>query len=128
MIENYLYNILDLSRIENNNFITAKLQLNKEHVIFKGHFPDNPVLPGVCLIQIVKEILSKATNKDLTLVSAGNIKFLEFVNPEIFNLLGLEINILPQKELIENTNLKIHSIVKFDDKPCFKMSAEFKVI
>ncbi|MBQ0740088.1 3-hydroxyacyl-ACP dehydratase, partial [Aquimarina celericrescens] len=38
------------------NISTVTITINKNHKIFKGHFPGNPVTPGVCMIQIIKEL------------------------------------------------------------------------
>ena len=32
------------------------ISLNADNVIYKAHFPSNPITPGVCLIQIALEI------------------------------------------------------------------------
>lgn len=32
----------------------ATIDINPAHEVFKGHFPDNPVMPGVCMMQIIK--------------------------------------------------------------------------
>jgi len=55
--------------------------MNRDHPIFEGHFPGNPILPGVCTVQIVKELLEMEVKKELMLKKAGNIKYLGFINP-----------------------------------------------
>ena len=75
--------------------IKALISINKTHKIFEGHFPDQPVVPGVCMIQMVKEVLENHMSKKLLLESAGNIKFLSVINPEIHNKLNVEISYSP---------------------------------
>src|SRR5690606_11778901 len=58
------------------------IQFNPSHAIYKGHFEQMPVVPGVCLIQIIKELAEKKINKQLMLISADNIKFLSVIKPE----------------------------------------------
>jgi len=55
--------------------------LKPGHPIYKGHFPGNPVVPGVCQIQMVKELIEKAVDHPLTLSRSDNIKFLSMINP-----------------------------------------------
>ena len=31
--------------------------INKDHAVFEGHFPGNPVVPGVFLIQMIREVI-----------------------------------------------------------------------
>ena len=38
-----------------NGLARAILRINWGHPIFEGHFPGRPVVPGACLLQIVKE-------------------------------------------------------------------------
>ena len=77
--------IIDLYHIDkfqiNDKVIFAQISLNPDHTIFLGHFPGQPVLPGVCMIQIVKELLEKAVNAGLNLEKADQIKFLTVIDP-----------------------------------------------
>ena len=49
------YTLNTLQQIAANTYLCT-LTLNAEHPIFKGHFPNNPVTPGVCMMQIVKNL------------------------------------------------------------------------
>ncbi len=61
--------------------IEASIILNKEHPVFEGHFPGNPILPGVCTLQIARELIQEAVGKNLMLSRASNIKYLGFISP-----------------------------------------------
>ncbi|RZK17507.1 MAG: 3-hydroxyacyl-ACP dehydratase [Hymenobacter sp.] len=61
--------------------VHATIRLNPAHAIFTGHFPGQPVVPGVCMLQIIKELLEGATQQTMQLVTAGNIKFLTVLTP-----------------------------------------------
>ena len=49
--------------------------------IFKGHFPHAPLVPGVCMLQLVKDTLAECTQGPLILGQASNIKFLSVITP-----------------------------------------------
>lgn len=64
------------------------IDLNKKHKIYQGHFPSVPIVPGVCSIQIIKEVVQKILSLKLILIKANSIKFLSLINPnEISELL-----------------------------------------
>jgi 3-hydroxyacyl-[acyl-carrier-protein] dehydratase len=60
---------------------SASIRLEPDHAIFAGHFPGLPVVPGVCMMAIIKEILQEIVHRPLRLVQAGNLKFLSLINP-----------------------------------------------
>lgn len=64
-----------------NGNIRFKVRMNKEHRIYKVHFPDNPVTPGVCLVQMATELLQKANEQRMELSDIPKIKFWNAVKP-----------------------------------------------
>jgi 3-hydroxyacyl-[acyl-carrier-protein] dehydratase len=72
--------------------INAGIEWNASHAIFAGHFPGNPVVPGVCMLQLVQEIMEDALQKKLLLRESGQIKFLQFINPRNHPQVQLQIN------------------------------------
>ncbi|MDB5148945.1 MAG: 3-hydroxyacyl-ACP dehydratase [Mucilaginibacter sp.] len=73
------------------SLLKTTITLNPAHDIFKGHFPGQPVVPGVCMMQMVKEVLENHLGKKLQLVKADNIKFLSFIDPDQQGQIGLEV-------------------------------------
>ncbi|MEO6546748.1 MAG: 3-hydroxyacyl-ACP dehydratase [Ferruginibacter sp.] len=101
--------------------IDAALELNAGHRIFKGHFPDQPVVPGVCMIQMVKELLNAAFSKKANLVSAGQIKFLSVIDPTENNRIAAEIKYI----IMEDQTCKISASLVNGSVTYFKMNAIF---
>jgi len=57
------------------------IELNRDHFIYQAHFPSNPITPGVCIIQIVKELFVEIVQCKLLLKKIDNVKFLNVINP-----------------------------------------------
>jgi len=55
--------------------------LDSEHGIFRGHFPGNPILPGVCQIEIIRELSEDLLGYKLLLSQAAQVKYLSLINP-----------------------------------------------
>ncbi len=72
--------------------LKAKVSINKKHRIFEGHFPGLPVVPGVCMLQIVREIMEVYIEKELKISEADNMKFLSVINPELHAEIDVLIN------------------------------------
>jgi 3-hydroxyacyl-[acyl-carrier-protein] dehydratase len=68
------------------------LKLNAHHPIFKGHFPGQPVVPGVCMLQIVKELVEMAVGGPVQLSKANELKFLTVIDPLQNDLINAEMN------------------------------------
>jgi len=116
MFENNLYSILELKLHENN--IQARIELDPSHEIFKGHFPEMPILPGVCMIQIIKEIVSKALPLKLTLVYGDNLKFTALIKPTEQKFINVEFNIvsLIEEKLVFNCQVTSGATIAFKMK------------
>ncbi len=61
--------------------VTATVHIDATHKIFEGHFPGQPVVPGVCMMQMIKEILETVVEKKLQMKKADSLKFLSVINP-----------------------------------------------
>lgn len=101
-----------------NNQLKAVIELNPEHDVFKGHFPNNPVTPGVCMLQILKELTEQATKTNLFIKECSNVKFMALINPEINAILTITIDI-NQTE----TAFKIKASAGFQETVALKVNA-----
>lgn len=117
MLKKPLFKILSLNHAVGQ--INAALQIDQQNEIFAGHFPDQPVVPGACMLQIVKEVLADTLKSDLVLARADNIKFLSLVEPSIA-LLQLSINYQQADD-----NLKVSASLMAGETACMKLQALF---
>ncbi len=122
LIENF-YTIKSKKTNEDQINYTFEILINNKHDIFKGHFPDNPIMPGVCMMQIIKEITESVVGEKLFMEKCSNVKFLAIINPEINPKLILEIQItkIDRKVKIKNTT-------KFEDTVALKLSAQYQIL
>jgi len=119
MLLDTFFKILSTSKEDEKTIV--KVELDKDHKIYEGHFPGNPVVPGVCLVQMIKEVVEVQQELKLRLTSADEIKFLNIVNPLTANLLTIEIKKRPNAE-----NPLAFSIIITDGQLTYlKMRAEF---
>lgn len=92
-----LYTIISKQKISETT-TEVVLQINPAHDIFKGHFPDQPVMPGVCQMQILTEVTSGVVGRDLKLKEASNIKFLAMLDPRSCGEITLQVEVKSQLE------------------------------
>ena len=80
------------SATSNGPAVTAVLSINAGHSIFSGHFPGQPVVPGVCMLQIVKELLENLIESNTRLRKADHLKFLAVINPVIHPVIQADLS------------------------------------
>ena len=96
MLQGNFYTVL--KNQTDNSSVNALLELNPDHHIFDGHFPQIPVVPGVCMMQMVKELVEDFTGRRLRLLRAEHLKFLTIINPRENKLLHAEILVTPNSQ------------------------------
>lgn len=122
MLHNSLFEIKSLTVSPDKNTAQANVILNSGHAIFEGHFPGSPVLPGVCIVQIIKETVSSIVSKEVMLVKSNTIKFQLPINPLINNELTIDL-----KTNSEADNIIVSAQVSFQEKNFCSFKGEFVV-
>lgn len=101
--------------------INAQVYINPEHDIFQGHFPGQPVVPGVCMIQIVKELAEQATGRKLLLRQGHQIKFLQLLVPEQATAIQVSVKLNP----IAENEISVTAAFQKGEENIFKLSGNF---
>lgn len=102
--------------------ISATLVINAGHKIFDGHFPNQPVVPGVCMMQMVKEIVESAMDKETNLVQATDMKFLAVIDPTQNNRIQATI----KHSTVENGMINVQATLFKDELVHFKCKAQLQ--
>lgn len=123
MILKDFYKVLSEEKISDSKY-TITIFVNASHEVFKGHFPGNPIMPGVCMIQIIKELTESITKSSLMIQSLANVKFMALINPEVTPELKLELDIVTT----EDDLVKVKNTTYFNDTTALKLSTVYKKI
>lgn len=114
-------NIFKIAQIvHENGTINAFFDVNFDHEVFAGHFPGQPVVPGACLLQLVKEVLEETLATNLQLKKAGQLKFINMIVPGD-NHLVLNLSY----KLIENSVFSVTGKLTNSEVVCFKFQGSF---
>jgi len=84
------FSIIKRSDVSNSE-VNFTVHLHSKHTIYQAHFPNNPITPGVCIIQIVKELFSFLTQTNYTIKKIKTVKFTHPINPTIHNTVNFNI-------------------------------------
>lgn len=76
-LKNNLYRIAS----EDHDKRTFSLSLIPDCTIYRAHFPGQPITPGVCIIQIASELLTRFCELPMELCAVQNAKYLAVINP-----------------------------------------------
>lgn len=118
MLKDSLYQVLSVTKAD--NAINAVIELLPDNEIFRGHFPGQPVLPGACMLQIVKEVLEDQLQLSCRLQKADNLKFLAQVDPQLNRTLYLDLNYTT-----EDIATRVNATLNTNEQPAFKLQATF---
>lgn len=117
-LKNNLYKIEKIDREGGR----VEISLIPDCEIYKAHFPEEPITPGVCIIQTASELLEEIKEEKLQLKKVANAKFLAVISPREDHLIIFQF-----KKIEEQDNqLKTSLIVTNKDGKIFsKISLEF---
>ena len=111
-----------LSQQEEEGHLAFQLRIHPEWPIYHAHFPGHPITPGVCIVQMVQELLQRALNRDVTLRKAKNVKYLAIISPEEVSELTVSFTKI---EAQEDGSLKVQAQVEAGETIYTKLSATF---
>lgn len=122
MLQDSFDNLINFGEfvLEDNNYRVA-LDIDADHEIFKGHFPERAILPGVVMAEILRRAVSYVSNQELRLKSAHSMKFLKMIEPSVTPSLVLQFSITEDGEYYK-TNASLGTL----EEAFFKEKAVFQ--
>lgn len=75
MSDNKLYEITA------NNGTEFNITMLADHCVYQGHFPGNPITPGVMTLKMIRECVETLVKKPLRYTSIKNCRYVALVRP-----------------------------------------------
>lgn len=107
--------------VREENRIEASLLVNPDHPIYRGHFPGLPITPGVCQVQMIRELLQREVKLPLMLSRAGQIKFTAVHEPDKEPEIKASISFSRSGDLLE-----VRAQLQGKEKIFIKFKGEFR--
>lgn len=99
------------------------LRLNASHPIYRGHFPGNPITPGVCSLEIFRELVGTYFSGRGHLAEVETIKFLSFISPVATPEITVELKMLETSRGI----WRVRGMLGVDQKPAVKVVMRYGI-
>lgn len=120
ILKNNLYRILSAD----TGMKSFRLELIQDCGIYRAHFPEQPITPGVCIIQTASELLSELLSTAVELQSVSNAKFLAVIDPrETKNITYRFTRIVPDEDKV---TLKVSATVSDNETTYTKLSLVYR--
>ena len=79
MLTNY-FSLISQTK-EPDGTVLSTVELNPDCEVYKGHFPGNPISPGVCNLQMLRECVEHYTNKNLLIKGIKQCRYSALITP-----------------------------------------------
>jgi len=63
--------------------ISARVTVSADSPWFDGHFPDDPILPGIAQLSMVADLVSGTDAKGMVMGNLSRVKFKKIVRPGV---------------------------------------------
>ncbi|HQW12132.1 MAG TPA: hypothetical protein PK076_03215 [Saprospiraceae bacterium] len=100
----------------------CRVNINANHEIFKGHFPDRPILPGVIMLQIITRAAEKYTGEKLQLKRVIQAKFLQFIDPLVHPAINCKLTLKEQEN-----GLHLSAVLEQEEIVFSKIQMSFEI-
>ena len=91
LLLNKFYRVV--SREEKDNNIVFHVELLPECDVYQGHFPGNPVSPGVCNIEMIKECVMQVVGRKLVMNKLDRCRLTAVASPSVCLTLDVTVHV-----------------------------------
>lgn len=74
------YSLKEISRSASNE-IVAEVEAGSDSPWFSGHFPGDPILPGVAQLEMVFDAIQESSDKTLKKFAVRKVRFKQIIRP-----------------------------------------------
>ena len=121
VLQDNLFSIM--SQAQEDGQPAFQVRIHKEWPIYKAHFPGHPITPGVCIVQMIQELLQVHLGRKVSLRKAKTVKYTAIISPDEVSELSVSF---PKIEQQEDGSLKVQAQVAGGETIYTKLSATFQ--
>ncbi len=121
VLQDNLFSIM--SQAQEDGQPAFQVRIHKEWPIYKAHFPGHPITPGVCIVQMIQELLQVHLGREVSLRKAKTVKYTAIISPDEVSELSVSF---PKIEQQEDGSLKVQAQVAGGETIYTKLSATFQ--
>ncbi len=121
VLQDNLFSIM--SQAQEDGQPAFQVRIHKEWPIYKAHFPGHPITPGVCIVQMIQELLQVHLGRKVSLRKAKTVKYTAIISPDEVSELSVSF---PKIEEQEDGSLKVQAQVAGGETIYTKLSATFQ--
>jgi 3-hydroxyacyl-[acyl-carrier-protein] dehydratase len=96
------YVLRDLKQSDSKE-LCADIEVPPDSLWFSGHFPGEPVLPGIAQLGMVLDAINQSSNQNMRISSVSRVRFKQIIRPND----QLKIIAAPQKDHAESYVFRI---------------------
>ena len=123
-LKNNIYKII--GKEDESGVVDYTIQLIPSCFIYQAHFPGEPITPGVCIVQIGKELIEEllaeqiSKSQTLEIIKVKNVKFLSVISPNETKQLVYQVKKMDLSE--DGTKVEALVVVLSEHKMMAKIS------
>ena len=92
----YLFLESETRQLQKNE-IVGRVTTDRQSSWFSGHFPDNPILPGIAQLKMVADLIAASRDDGRHMTGLSRVKFRKIVKPgEILDIFATFLQIKEQ--------------------------------
>ena len=88
---------------------------------FRGHFPGNPVCPGVCSVQMIRECAERAAGCRLRIDSLQSCRFMAVLTPDNASRLTIVVTLAD----VQDDRVRLTAEIRNGADVCVALKGEF---
>lgn len=94
LLKDKYYKVMKETRLDANNGVYL-LAILPQADVYRGHFPQKPVCPGVCNIETIRECAEMLTGRDLYIKTIKQCRLMAVATPAVCPLVDVTVGVTP---------------------------------
>lgn len=92
LLKDKYYKVMKQTRLDANNGVFL-LSLLPQADVYRGHFPQKPVCPGVCNIEAIRECAEMLLERDLAITTIKQCRLTAVASPKVCPLVDVTVSV-----------------------------------